>query len=96
MDSTECNGQRYGNDDSTERITQRNSMDDDVHGLAPPLVPHQTHLAHDMDGSAVRPTSRQLNMVGRIAEAGLTYVNSNMVSHWQAPATGWQQSHQPA
>ena len=23
-------------------------------------------------------------MVGRIAEAGLTYVNSNMVSHWQA------------
>ena len=96
MDSTECNEQLNGIDNSMERITQWNSMDTNVHGLALLLVPNQTHLAHDMDGSAVRPTSRQLNMVGRIAEAGLTYANSNMVSHWQAPATGWQQSHQPA
>ena len=64
MDSTECNGQRYGNDDSTERITQRNSMYDDVHGLAPPLVPNQTHLAHDMDRSFASPTSVNSNMVG--------------------------------
>ena len=73
MDSTECNGQRYGNDDSTERITQRNSMDDDVHGLAPPLVPNQTHLAHDMDGSFASPTSVNSNMVGsdRLGQAHL-------------------------
>ena len=66
MDSTECNGQLNGTDNSMELITQWNSMDNNVHGLALLLVPNQTHLAHDMDRSAVRPTSRQLNMVGRI------------------------------
>ena len=30
------------------------------------------------------PPPGNFNMVGRIAEAGLTYANSNMVSHWQA------------
>ena len=32
------------------------------------------------------PPPGNFNMVGRIAEAGLTYANSNMVSHGQAPA----------
>ena len=64
MDSTECNGQLNGTDNSMEPITQWNSMDNNVHGLASTLVNDQTHLAHDMDGSAIPPTSRQLSMVG--------------------------------
>ena len=64
MDSTECNGQLNGTDNSMELITQWNSMDNNVHGLALPLVPNQTHLAHDMDGSFASPTSVNSNMVG--------------------------------
>ena len=56
--------QRNATDNSMELITQWNSMDNNIHGLARPLVLNQTHLAHDMDGSAIRPTSRQLSMVG--------------------------------
>ena len=69
----ECNEQRNGFDNSTERITQWNSMDTNVHGLALPLVPNQTHLAHDMNESFASPTSFNSNMVGsdRLGQAHL-------------------------
>ena len=48
-------------------------MDTNVHGLALLLVPNQTHLAHDMDGSFASPTSVNSNMVGsdRLGQAHL-------------------------
>ena len=48
-------------------------MDNNVHGLALLLVPNQAHLAYDMDGSFVCPTSVNSNMVGsdRLGQAHL-------------------------
>ena len=50
-----------------------NGQQQHVHELAPPLVPNQTDLAHDMDGSFASPTSVNSNMVGsdRLGQAHL-------------------------